>query len=120
MSWDGASIQLGEERKLGQVASTSIATEWDSNFEYIMEDLVDYDGMFATQYGVKFSDAMIKDILEDTISSSYLLMRRRATFRRYVWFARLLLKNRKLLLLLEWLSVEHIMGKDHNISHLEG
>lgn len=84
-----------------------------------MKTLESYTGTFLLGFGVSFVDKCIKHIVDDIVSSEYLLSRTGGTFVRYIWFAKLCLKNNGLLILIEQLSVDVAGAKYLGVSHVD-
>lgn len=65
-----------------------------------------------------FIDGMA-DILENTISPWYLPTCRHATYQRYIWFAKVLMKSAEVLLWIKRLRRENPLKKDPGLLHLD-
>lgn len=110
---DGAPILQAEALKVRKVVKTSTAlVKKEFTFGGKMRLLKNYAQALPSQYEVPFVDTLLKDIVEDTMSSCILPAQSCATNIRHVRFATFLLKNKLLLPMLKRLRKEVGTGND--------
>lgn len=109
-------IKQGETIKGMKILNTSFALVCcDSGFVDTMKALSIFSGAFVLEYSVKFGDAGMQDIMDETSLCKYLQNRKWVNFLRYVRFAKLCLDDRAWLLLLQRLRTEGGMKESMSI-----
>lgn len=72
MRWDGAYYKQAKTLTLSKARNVSSALlNRNPTFEDSMKELLKFVAAFDLDYGVKFIDARIEAIVDDTISSEY-------------------------------------------------
>lgn len=85
---DRAETRQAEDIKLSGIRNTSSNPVCrDSRLVEIMKEVFDYLSANDLEYGVKYVDVYIKDIVDDTLSSEYLPSRTRATYMQHLRLA---------------------------------
>lgn len=120
VSRDGESIQHPEAIKLRTVVNTSTVLVWRNEcFIDTMKAQVSNYGALKMEYGAKCVDARSKGLVYDLPSFDSLPTRSCRTCSRYVRFAKLVIKRKEILDVLEAPSSERINGKSLVISHVD-
>lgn len=116
---DQAFVQT-EMIRLSQMTNMSTTImHMDRSFLSAMEAVLKYAGAFELQHGVSFSEARIKNIVDDTKPSQYLAKQSCLSYPLYVKFSWLMKENSDMLTLLESLNENLVKGKELGISHLD-
>lgn len=90
MRRDRGVVKQAETINLSKVCNTSfVLVRRGSTFLDTKKVLVNYAVDFDFEYGIKFFNARIKYIVNDTLSSLYLPTRIRAAYVRYIQFSKL-------------------------------
>lgn len=117
----GADIAAAEAIKPSQVSKSYTAMVCSDTFTVdTSEALSNYVSAFYQQHGVHSADALINDVLNDTMSSDYLPTGSRSTYKRYIRFTKLTIESKKLLDLLLMLDYNWTKRNSPGISHLDG
>lgn len=84
-----------------------------------MKAVVSYAGPFDWWYGVDFIDVPPEHIVYYSLSSEYMPIRMRTTYKRYIKLDRIRINDSSLLFLLETLSTKGGTGKNFGLSHID-
>lgn len=99
--------------------STTAIVRMDTSLAETMKAIMNYAVAMELQNVIKILFPSIKDIVDETHPSYYLLTRARSTYVDNVRFARLLVKNEDMLSLSNRLIAEHQAWKELGITHVE-
>lgn len=89
----------------------------NSSFADIMKALLNYVGLLGLEYSVSLADAGMTGIGKDRMSTGYLPTCNGSIFVRFARFAKLWMKSKDVLPLLERLTEQHEIGKESTIVH---
>lgn len=118
--WDSRAVEWDEEIKSLPMTTTSTAIlRMERSFMSVMKAVLNYARAFDLQWVVSFSEARIKDIVVDMMSSLYLREPLRLSCVRYVEFGRLLSKIGGVLSLLKLLNEGREDVNELKISQLD-